>query len=383
MWLVPAALALIVFTNDASAIDNASPWSQDQNSGNSTSQSQTNQSSPGQDQPNQAQPNQDRPNHDRTNQSQTNQAGQNQPADNPAGQSPSGQDQSQGQPQPGQQQPGQSPPQPPVQAPENPQPQPTSPNQTTEKQGEEKPEAGKPEAEKPDSDKNDNGNPAAAAAQATKQVAIEAADVTKKLGEQTLAKVRDWEIGWATGPYVGRQREMVPMTSSQRRRIYLDQTFLEPSDYFKRMFSAAIDQARGTPYQWGGGFGGYGKRFASREGQFIIANSLAAFGNAKLKYEPRYGQCRCTTFLPRLRHAIVRNFVTYNQTERELRPQWALYGGAFSGGVISTAWKPHPRNALTNGGYAVLGQAGYGSALNVFIEFAGEINRKLWTRKHK
>jgi hypothetical protein len=60
-----------------------------------------------------------------------------------------------------------------------------------------------------------------------------------------------------------------------------------------------------------------------------------------------------------------------------LRPQWALYGGAFAGAVIATQWKPHPRNALVNGGWAVLGQAAYGSLLNFFIEFAGDINRKL------
>ena len=171
------------------------------------------------------------------------------------------------------------------------------------------------------------------------------------------------------------------MTAEQRRQIYLAQTFLEPSDYFKRMFVALIDQARGTPYQWGGGLGGYGKRFASREGQFIIANSVAALGNATLKYEPRYDQCRCTTFGRRTRHAIMRNFLTYNETERELRPQWALYGGAFTGGLVATTWKPHPRNALLNGGYGVLGQAASGSLLNLFVEFAGEINRKLGANK--
>ncbi len=206
---------------------------------------------------------------------------------------------------------------------------------------------------------------------------------TRKFGEATLYKVVDWESGWFTGPYVGKNREMVAMTSQQRRRIYLEQTLAAPSDYFKRMISAGFDQWRDSPAEWPEGWGGYGERFASREGQFISANSLAALGDAALKYEPRYDQCKCSGFRARTRHAILRNFVTYNQTERELRPQWALYGGAFGGGVIATAWKPHPRNALANGGWGVLGQAGYGALLNFFTEFAGDINRKLEARRRR
>ena len=100
-----------------------------------------------------------------------------------------------------------------------------------------------------------------------------------------------------------------------------------------------------------------------------------------LQYEPRYDRCGCSGFALRTRHAILRNFLTYNRSERELRPQWALYGGAFGGGLISTAWKPHPRNAFAEGGRAVVGQAAYGALLNFFIEFAGEINRKLGAKK--
>lgn len=207
--------------------------------------------------------------------------------------------------------------------------------------------------------------------------AAEVAESTRKLGEKTLTKVRDWESGWFTGPYVSRSREREALTGQQRREIYLQQTLTRPGDYFKRMFSAAVDQARDAPSQWPEGWNGYAERFASREGQFIAANSLAALGNAALKYEPRYDQCRCRGFWPRTRHAILRNFVTYDKGEQQLHPQWALYGGAFGGGVIATEWKPHPRNALANGGIAALEQGGYGAALNFFIEFAGDINRKL------
>jgi len=189
-------------------------------------------------------------------------------------------------------------------------------------------------------------------------------------------RARDWEAGWITGEYVDRNQKLVALTGEQRADIYLRQTLTTPGAYAKRMFGALVDQARGVPPEWQGGWGGYGERFTSREGQFITANTLAALGNAKLGYEVRYDKCKCDGFWPRTRHAIARNFVTYDRSEEHRRPQWALYGGAFGGGVVATAWKPRSQNALTNAGWAVLGQAGYGALLNFVTEFAREINRK-------
>jgi hypothetical protein len=228
-----------------------------------------------------------------------------------------------------------------------------------------------------DEKKDDSSNPAAAVVDKTKDVTEQAVDKTKEAAQQTFTKVRDWETEWVVGAYVGRNRKLVPLTAAGREDLYLQQTFLTPGAYLKRMFSAAIDQARGAPPQWDGGVKGYAERWASREGQFFAANSLAAAGNAALHYEPRYDQCRCQGFWPRTRHAILRNFMTYNETERELRPQWALYGGAFGGGVIADAWKPKPRSAWAEGGRGMLGQAAWGTLQNFFNEFAVDINRKL------
>ena len=156
-----------------------------------------------------------------------------------------------------------------------------------------------PKEEPPKEEKKDESpNPAQAAAEKTKEVTVQAAVATKNLGQAALIKARDWESGWLTGTYVGAGRTIVPMTPKQRREIYLEQTLTSPGAYLKRMFAAGIDQARGSPYQWDGGWQGYGERFASREGQFITSNTLAYLGNSALKYEPRYDQCRCSGFWP-------------------------------------------------------------------------------------
>jgi hypothetical protein len=213
--------------------------------------------------------------------------------------------------------------------------------------------------------KEDNPNPVQAVVGMTRDAATAG-----------LIRARDWESGWITGVYVGRNRRLVTPTAEQRREIYLRQTLITPEAYMKRMFGAVIDQARGTPWQWGGGFEGYGRRFASREGQFVTANTVAALGNAKLGYEVRYDQCKCQGLWPRTRHAFIRNLVTYDRSEEHLRPQWALYGGAFGGGMLSTTWKPGSHNAFAEGGQAVAGQVGWGTLLNFFTEFSREINRK-------
>jgi hypothetical protein len=266
----------------------------------------------------------------------------------------------------GQDAPAQSPPAP--QQPAAPQgssqPQPSPQNQAP-------PEAPKKET------KEESSNPAQYAAEKTVQAAV----ATREVGKAALFKARDWESGWLTGIFVGMDQPRVPLTVQERRAIYLNQTLATPGAYMKRMFAAGIDQARGAPSQWNGGLGGYGERFASREGQFITANTLAYLGNSALKYEPRYDQCRCSGFWPRTRHAIMRNFLTYDEGEQQLRPQWALYGGSFGGGLVSTAWKPHPRNAFAEGGRAMLGQAGYGTLLNFFIEFSTDINRKIGAKR--
>jgi hypothetical protein len=238
-----------------------------------------------------------------------------------------------------------------------------------------------PQAPASNSEQQDEKATAAQSAeQKVKNLPAEAKKGTEKLGEVTLAKAREWEMSWLTGPYSGRQRPLVPLTNRQRQQIYLQQTFTAPAPYVKRIIVAGIDQWREAPLQWGDGWGAYGKRFASREGQFITANTLTFLGNTVLRYEPMYDQCECNGFLRRTRHAIMRNFLTYDFSERRLRPQWALYGGAFVGGVISTTWRPSNYSVLTNGAFAVLGQAGYGSLLNFFIEFAGDINRRLGGR---
>ncbi len=180
-------------------------------------------------------------------------------------------------------------------------------------------------------------------------------------------------IEWIIGPYIPVQERLEPLSNTQRGQIYMRQTFLTAGSYAARAFSAGIDQARGEPLDWGGGSAGYGRRYAARYGEFVVQSSILSGGNALLGYEPRYDFCRCDGFWRRTRHAISRNFVAYDRSERALRPQVPLYSGAFAAGALYNTWLPGQHNIWRGGAYNMLSQAGIGSGYNFVSEFALDI----------
>jgi hypothetical protein len=202
-------------------------------------------------------------------------------------------------------------------------------------------------------------------------------DDKHKETESTIAKIRNLPAEWIIGPYIPSDGPLHSLSNQQRARVYATQTFFSAQPYVSRLFVAAIDQARGEPSGWEGGMSGYGKRFGSRYGSFVIANTVGSIGNAALGYENRYDFCRCTGFKKRSLHAIMRNFMTYNRTERELRPAIPLYAGSFGAGMVSTTWLPGDRRAWKEGAYSALIQAGYGSVVNLVSEFSLDILRKI------
>jgi hypothetical protein len=184
-------------------------------------------------------------------------------------------------------------------------------------------------------------------------------------------------VNWLYGAYVPKDVALHPLTNGQRFQLVLRQNFTTPGVYMKTAFFSLSDQAQNHPPEWGDGLGGYAARTGSRYGQFVAQNALSAAGNALLGYEPRYDRCRCDGFWPRTRHAVLRNFLTYNRTETALRPQFAMYAGAFGGGVIGATWLPDHPGLLTKGYQAVTTQAIFGVCANWLGEFAPDIKRVL------
>jgi hypothetical protein len=188
-------------------------------------------------------------------------------------------------------------------------------------------------------------------------------------------------VNWLYGSYVPKEVPLESMNGDMRLKLYVRQTFTTWGIYVKTIFFASRDQVHGTYPEWGDGFEGYVKRFGSRQGQFIIQNSVTSLGDGLLGWEPRYDRCKCSGFWPRTRHALIRNFVTYDRSEKSLRPQLLPYAGAFVGSVTATTWEPGNPQWQIKGYQAVITQVPVGMGINWIGEFAPEIFGVL--KKHK
>ena len=184
-------------------------------------------------------------------------------------------------------------------------------------------------------------------------------------------------VNWLYGAYLPKDAPLVPLTTERRFKLYLRQSFTTPGIYVKTLLFSVGDHINESPPEWGTGFEGYARRAGSRQAQFVIQNSFVALGDGILGYEPRYDRCRCTGFWSRTGHALARNLVTYNGSEQSLRPQFALYGGAFAAGVVAGTWKPRDRDLVAEGYRAVMTQVGFGFGANWLAEFAPDITRIL------
>jgi hypothetical protein len=189
-------------------------------------------------------------------------------------------------------------------------------------------------------------------------------------------------VNWVYGAYIPKDAPVVPLTGDQRFKLYLRQTYTTPGIYVKTVLFSIHDQAKETEPAWGDGISGYGKRLGSLHAGNIIQNSLTSLGNAAVGFEPRYDRCRCEGAWPRIRHAVVRNFITYSGTDdKEIRPQIMSYAAAFGAGVTVASWEPDNPSVLTRGYQSMVTQAWVGVVVDALAEFAPDIKRML--RKNK
>lgn len=189
-------------------------------------------------------------------------------------------------------------------------------------------------------------------------------------------------VNWIYGAYIPKDAPIQPLTGAERFKLYLRQSYTTPGIYVKTALFSIHDQVNETEPDWGDGISGYGKRLGSLHAGNIIQNSLTAVGNAAFGFEPRYDRCRCEGAWPRIRHAVVRNFITYGGgDDKAIRPQIMSYAGAFAAGVTVASWEPDNPSVLTRGYQSMVTQAWVGVVVNALAEYAPDIKRML--RKNK
>ena len=201
------------------------------------------------------------------------------------------------------------------------------------------------------------------------------ATVTPGVLAQTKTEDNQINVNWLYGSYVPKDVPLRSLNGRERLKLYVRQTYTTPGIYIKTTLFALRDQIADSQPEWGDGFGGFAKRLANRQGQFIVQNSVISLGDGVLGWEPRYDRCRCSGFWPRTRHAAIRNFVTYNRTEKSLRPQLMPYVGASSAAILATKWEPGNPSWQVRSYQAAITQVFVGVGINWIGEFGPEISR--------
>jgi hypothetical protein len=191
------------------------------------------------------------------------------------------------------------------------------------------------------------------------------------------------KVNWLYGSFVPKDVPFKPLTSEQRWKLYARMTYTTYGIYIKTAFFAMRDQVADSPPGWGQTGEGFAKRLGTRQAQFIIQNTLTAFGDGVADWEIRYERCRCDGFWPRTWHAAKRNFVTYGGRDQSLRPQLMPYAASFAAGATSASWAPNHPSLVVKGYQAAITQVGVGIGVNWLAEFAPEIQRTLHLEKKK
>ena len=168
-----------------------------------------------------------------------------------------------------------------------------------------------------------------------------------------------------------------PLTGKERWQLYWRQNYWSLGAYFGPVVTAlALDQATGSPSEWGGGFAGYGRRVGSRTLLSVIQGNVQAGLAAPLHEDVRYISAGRGGFKHRALHAIVFSFMTYNN-QGHATVNVANLTGFYASAAISTTWIPTDdslgRYTLVHG----TENLGFSIPVNLLQEFWPDICRRV------
>jgi hypothetical protein len=166
-----------------------------------------------------------------------------------------------------------------------------------------------------------------------------------------------------------------PQTRKQRLHAYL-LTLAGPATLVTEGGAAGLSQAINSPWQWGQGAAGYGKRFANDLAYNGVRCSLTHIGSILLNEDDRYFTSEEKGAWPRLRHAIASVFTAHKSDGRTVFATSSVVGIA-GASLISRAWSPEnwqtPNGIARSTAISIAGAAGF----NVAREFLPDIVHRL------
>jgi len=167
----------------------------------------------------------------------------------------------------------------------------------------------------------------------------------------------------------------VPITGMQRIDWIVDGTVGRKSLFVVGPLATVWQTAWNNPEEWGRGVDGVAKRYAEREVDVAISNSIEAGVGALWGEEPRYIRSGRKGIWPRARYAMKTVFLAQGRDGR-LRPAWGRYAGNTLNNLIENSWLPPSmttgRQTALRSGLGMLGRLGG----NAWEEFWPDVVRR-------
>jgi hypothetical protein len=157
-------------------------------------------------------------------------------------------------------------------------------------------------------------------------------------------------------------------TGRQRLNRYVWETF-GPLTLIGVGVAAGIDQGQSNPPEWKQGASGYGKRFASRMGQYAIEETTSYSLSEAFRLDTGFERSKRQGFSARLKDALIQNVTSRTRTGKRVISAPRLVGSYVGGLVPALTWYPSRfsyKDGLREGTYSLA--AGFGiNALREFI----------------
>ncbi len=170
-------------------------------------------------------------------------------------------------------------------------------------------------------------------------------------------------------------------TAKERLRNYAFDAF-GPYPFIGAAVAGGIQQAYGTPPEWGGGADSYGVRVASNFGINLVTQTTR-YGLAEIFHEDTlYYRCECSGFGHRLEHALLSTVTARRGDDGHRTFSFSSLAAPYAGTEAAVLlWYPNryePMDGFRNGNYNLAVQAG----MNVALEFIYGGPHTLLARHH-
>jgi hypothetical protein len=161
----------------------------------------------------------------------------------------------------------------------------------------------------------------------------------------------------------------VPATTDQRIDWIVDGTIGRRSLTIVGPLATAWLTAFNSPEEWGRGVSGIAKRYAQREADVAISNSIEAGLGALWGEDPRYIASGRKGIWPRARYALKTSVLAQGRDGR-LRPAWGRYAGNTLNNLIENSWLPPSQTTAA--------QTAVRSGMGIVTRMGGNLWEEFW-----